>query len=86
MAQWGFIVLASVGVINLGLAQALMLCRVVGDAAVSALSCGHGSGLEGMVCAPIVNIYRSMGESVVRRAGGYFRLKETAEAVPSPTV
>ncbi len=69
VAQRGFVVLAAIGVVDLGLAQAFMLCRVVGDAPVGALCSGHGSGLEGMVCAPIVDRDRFVGESVASPCG-----------------
>ena len=47
MAERGVVVLTAIGVVDAGRAQALMLRRVIGDAAVGALCCGHGNGLEG---------------------------------------
>jgi len=47
MAKRGVVVLAAIGVVDPFRAQTLMLRRVIGDAAIGALCCGHGSGLEG---------------------------------------
>ena len=46
VAERRVVVLAAVGVIHLDRAQALVLRRVVGDAAIGALCCGHWRGLE----------------------------------------
>ena len=46
VAKRRVVMLAAVRVIHPGWAQALMLRRVIGDAAISALCCGHWRGLE----------------------------------------
>ena len=46
VAERRVVVLAAISVINPCRAEALMLRRVVGDAAIGALCCGHWRGLE----------------------------------------